>query len=476
MAVKSPPEADLSPSRTDPIIRVASTVIGGPIGRYAVVGARGAAGVASALIVMGAAMLALGVFQKGHCVVKGWVDPDQFWRACYSDIVVVNVSSGLADRALPYAGESPTDQPLGGGLVMWAMSLISPHSGGDLTAQQWIFGLWALIAMVLVAAGVFALVAIAPHRPWQAAHLAVSPVIAVLALVSVDLCAIVLVIWALWAWHRRHPVACGLLLGLAFLFRPFPLIFVLAIVLLARRSGRTHHGMQVLISAAIGAIAIYVPFLLIVGDPLLTAPRRWISSDPGNGALSIIPSLNGLAFSATMALLVSLSGWVIAALVGWWLAARALPQAPAPDQHADPHRRPAPMASVHTVVAVAAPMMLIVMLTAKSVSVQTGLWVLPFLALSTLPWRDHLIWAAAEIVHFEAVWLHIGFSADPGRGLPGDAYSVFIAARAMMWSWVLLRVWALRPPNEPPTHRTPTAHASAILPPAAQPTTATGTQ
>ncbi len=426
--------ADLTPARTDPLVRVASTVIGGPVGRYAVIGARGAAGVASALMVMGAAMLALGVFQKGHCLVKGWVDPDQFWRACYSDIVVVNVSSGLADRSLPYSGENPTDQPLGGGLVMWAMSLISPHSGGDLTAQQWIFGLWALIAMILIAAGVLALVAIQPQRPWQAAHFAVSPVIAVLALVSVDLFAIVLVIWALWAWHRHHPISCGVLLGLAFLFRPFPLIFVLAILLLVHRSGRTHQGMQVLVSAALGAMVIYVPLLLIVGDPLLTAPRRYLSSAPGNGALSLVPSLNGMALSTAGAIALSLGGWVVAMLVGWWLVRRALPAS-----------GDTAYVGAHTVVAVAAPMMLIVMLTAKSVSVQTGLWVLPFLALSTLPWRDHLIWAAAEIVHFEAVWLHIGFTADPGRGLPGDAYSVAIAARAVMWSWVLLSVWTHRP-------------------------------
>ncbi len=476
MADTSRSEADVAPSRTDPIIRVASTIIGGPVGRYAVLGARGAAGVASALMVMGAAMLALGVFQKGHCLVKGWVDPDQFWRACYSDIVVVNVSSGLADRSLPYTVENPTDQPLGGGLVMWAMSLISPHSGGDLTAQQWIFGLWALIAMALIAAAVLALVAIQPHRPWQAAHLAVSPVIAVLALVSVDLCAVVLVIWALWAWHRQHPVVCGALLGVAFLFRPYPLIFVLALVLLAWRSQRTHQGMQVLISAAVGAIGIYLPFLLVVGDPLLTAPRRWLSSAPGFGALSLVPSLNGLALSTTAATVITVSGWVIATIVGWWLAGRALPRTMTPSHSVSGHsaagrRRLNRVASVHTVVAVAAPMILIVMLTAKSVSVQTGLWVLPFLALSTLPWRDHLIWAAAEIVHFEAAWLHIGFSADPGRGLPGDAYSIAIAARSMMWAWVLLRVWSMRPVSQAPAA---TSLYAPSLP--AQPTTAATAQ
>ncbi len=180
--------------------------------------------------------------------------------------------------------------------------------------------------------------------------------------------------------------------------------------------------------------------------------------------MSIIPSLNELALSTTAATVITVSGWVIATFVGWWLAARALPRSAALAHRANgdvPSAR-LPFVSVHTVVAVAAPMMLIVMLTAKSVSVQTGLWILPFLALSTVAWRDHLVWAAAEIVHFEAVWLHIGFSADPGRGLPGDAYSIAIAARSMMWAWVLLRVWSMRPVSE--------ALAAPDLP--AQPTTA----
>ncbi len=413
---------------------MASNAIGGPLGRYAVIGARGLSGVSAAVIVMGAAMLALGVFQKGHCVVKGWVDPDQFWRACYSDVTVVNVSSALANRALPYTSDSPSDQPLGAGLVMWALALVSPHSGGDKTAQQWIFGLWALAAMVLIASAVVAIVALQPHRPWQSAHLAVSPVIAVLALVSVDLFAVALVLWALWAWHRAHPLMAGMLLGMAFLFRPYPLVFLLAIVLVARQHGHLHRAVQVSVAAVASAVAIYLPFLVVLGEPMLVAPRRWLSSAPGYGGTTLIPSLHGPAVSVTEGTTIALVGWLIAGAAGLWLV-RARPV----------------RADIGFVVALAAPMMLIVILTAKSVSVQTGLWMLPFLALSALPWRDHLIWAAAEIVHFEAVWLYIGFSSDPGKGLPPDAYSLAIIARVLAWSWVLLRVWSTRRNAGPPS-------------------------
>lgn len=439
MADRSPPRDYASPSRTDPVVRMASNVIGGPLGRHAVVGARGLSAVATAVILMGAVVISLGVLQKGHCVVKGWVDPDQFWRACYSDVTVVNVSTALTTRSLPYTADSPSDQPLGAGLVMWALALVSPHSGGDRTAQQWIFGLWALVAMLVVAGAVVAIVALQPSRPWRSAHFAVSPVIAILALVSVDLCAVALVIWALWAWHRAHPVWSGLLLGLAFLFRPYPLVFLLAIVLVARRHGHTHRALQAGVAAVMSAVGLYLPFLVVLGEPMLLAPRRWLSSAPGYGGTTLVPGLHGWTVSVPVATSIALAGWVVAALTGWWLVRRA------------PLR-----GDVAYIVAIAAPMMLIVVLTAKTVSVQTGLWMLPFLALSALPWRDHLIWAAAEIVHFEAVWLYIGFGSDPGRGLPGDAYSLSLLARVLAWSWVLLRVWATRDdtaPREAPKER-----------------------
>ena len=99
------------PSWTDPVVARATGVLGGPLGRYAVVGARGLAGVAAALVALGTAVLALGVWQKGHCLMKGWSTPDQFWRTCYSDLPVVHVSSALAERQLPWSGGVPSTPP-----------------------------------------------------------------------------------------------------------------------------------------------------------------------------------------------------------------------------------------------------------------------------------------------------------------------------------------------------------------------------
>lgn len=416
------------PSWTDPVVASATGVIGGPLGRYAVVGARGLAGVAAALTLLGAATLALGVWQKGHCLMKGWSTPDQFWRACYSDLPVVHVSSPLADRQLPWSGDIPSDQPPLSGLVMWALARLSPSAGEGLAAQGWVFVLWALACVLLLAAAVAATVAMLPRRPWHAAHLAVSPVLVTLALVSTDLLGVTLTLLGLWAWRRGHGWSAGVLLGLALLLRPFPLVWVAAIVLAARRraalegtparAGLLHAG-QVVVGAVLAALAVVVP-LQLVEPRSLTGAVDWWGQEAGYGALQMVPRLFGTPLLPVTSTLIAVAGWLVALAAGAWLAAR-------------PGRRPG-------VVQLAAAMTAVVALTAPSLSVQSGLWLLPLLALSSRPWWEHLLWASVETVHFLATWLHIAFASDPGRGLPPETYGLLIVLRAAAWAWILWRV------------------------------------
>lgn len=408
------------PSRVDPVVATASRVIGGPLGRHARVGARGLGAVAAVLIALAGTMLALGVFQKGHCVVKGWANPDQFWRACYSDLPVLHVTTGLADRQLPYAG-SGSDQPLLSGLVMWVLARITPQAGTGVGAQQWIFALWAALALLLLVTAVLAGLAVRPHDPWHLAHLAASPVLVVLALVSTDLVGVALVMWAWWAWSRQRPAVAGLLLGLAFLVRPFPLVFLLAMALVALRDGRPRAAATAVVAATLGALAIFVPSLFLLGDGILAAPRGWWSAGPGYGAPALLPQLFGLTVPTSAVTAIALAGWVAALAIGAWFALRGLGR---PDT-----------------VQVAAVMLLVIALTAKSLSVQSGLWLLPLLALSGIGWRDHLLWAATEIIHFEATWLHIGFGSDAGKGLPPETYGLAILLRLSGWAWVLGMIW-----------------------------------
>jgi hypothetical protein len=420
----------LIPSWTDPVVTVATRAVGGPLGRYAVVGARGPAGVAAVLVALGAVMLALGVVQKGHCLVRSWTAPDQFWRACYSDLPVVHVSSPLAHRALPWAGESPSTQPPLSGAVMWLIAQVSPQTGPGAAAQQWVFVLWALLATVTLVLAVLAAVALQPRRPWQAAHLAVSPVLVTLALVSTDLLGVALMLLGLWAWSRDRPWLAGVLLGPALLVRPFPALVLVAVVLLALRQRQWLPAARTVVGATLGALAVLVP-LLLAEPQALTGAQRWWGQPAGYGAVQMVPQLLGLSVPAPVTSAVAVTGWVAALGWGWWRS-----------------RRPGPAPGL---VPLSAVMLAVVVLTAASLSVQSGLWLLPLLALSTRPWWEHLLWAAAETLHFVTTWLHIAYAEDPGRGLPPDAYAGVVLLRAAAWVWLTWRL--AQPPSPAPRSR-----------------------
>ena len=411
------------PSWSDPVVARATCVVGGPLGRYAVVGARGLVGAAASLALLGTAMLALGVWQKGHCLMKGWTTPDQFWRACYSDLPVVHVSSPLASRSLPWSGEIPSDQAPLSGLVMWLVARVSPSAGPGVAAQDWIFVIWALVCVLLLVVATVAAVAMLPRDPWHAAHLAVSPVLVTLALVSTDLLGVALTLLGVWAWRRGHGWLGGGLLGLAVLVRPFPLLWIAAIVLvtLRRRSSREEvlQAAQVVVGAVLAALAVVVP-LQLVEPRSLTGAVDWWGQEAGYGALQMVPRLFGAPLLPATSAVVAVAGWLVALGLGVWLVRR-------------PGRRPG-------VVQLAAAMTAVVALTAPSLSVQSGLWVLPLLALSSRPWWEHLLWAAVETVHFLATWLHIAFASDPGRGLPPETYGLLVVLRAAAWAWILWRV------------------------------------
>lgn len=409
-----------APSWTDPVVREATGVIGGPLGRYAVTRRRGLAGVAATLVALATVVLALGVLQKGHCLIRGWSGPDHFWRACYSDLPVVHVSSPLADAHLPWSGGIPSNQPPLSGLVMWLVAQLPPTAGVDVAAQRSVLIAWVVLCLLLLVAAVVAAVSASPHRPWQAAHVAVSPVLVTLALVSTDLLGVTLTLLAVWAWRSDRPWWAGVLLGLAALVRPFPLLFLIAFALLAwRRGDRTRSG-QLVVGGVLGALVVVVP-LVALQPAALTGARDWWFQGAGFGAVQIIPQLLGLGTRPGVPVGLAVLGWAVAIAIGAVSILRA-------------KREPA---QVHRVVAV---MMVVVVLTAPGLSVQSGLWILPLLALSGLGWWPHLVWALVETVHFVATWLHLAFSADPGRGLPPQAYALVVLIRIAAWAWILWTV------------------------------------
>ncbi len=433
----------IAPTRTDPVVAAASEVIGGPLGRYAALARHTARSAwqpaAAGLIGLASVTVALGVLQKAHCFGRGWNTPDQFWHACYSDLPIVYLGSGLG-RAMPYvSGSQSLEQPLISGLVMWLVGLAVPD-GSALVQQQWYFALWAVLITVLVAALVTVTAASLPDAPWRAAHVALSPVLVLAGLVSVDLLGALLASVALWAWGRNRILLAGLLLGLAISARTYPLVLLVAIGLLCVRSGRVGAWRRLAGTALATWFAVSLPWLVMNADGLLAVYRSWWRAGAGYGSLWMVdvdvvggrlvaPAVLGSSLPAGAVTALAISGWVAALAAGAFFALSL-------------DRRP-------TIAEVSLVMLVIVLVTGKSLPVQAGLWLLPLLALIGLQWRDHLIWAGFEATYFVAVWLYIAGLSKPDRGLPPGGYSVLLVLRLAALVFLLVQVWRLAGSRSP---------------------------
>lgn len=405
-----------SPTRTDPVARWASEVIGGPVGRLARAGRDGGMWAVSVLTALGSAVLALGVLQKNHCVSQGWQGDEAVWRMCYSDIP--NFASTVP--ASPYAPTgSGASQPVVTAVLTWILQKVTPAGSSPLNRDQLFYAGAAVILVFCLAAAVVALVWMNPTDPWRAAHVALSPVLVTSALISFDLLAVALCAFAMAAWARRRPEVAGALLGVAICARSYPAVILAAIVLVAVRDERRADLRRLLVGAgAAVAVSILVGFALRLLGTAASNPftpyQQWWNRGVEYGSYAKVLQLFDINLAPGFASVIAVVGWMIALGVGVVLAQRypALPVAP--------------LATV---------MLVLVMLTAKANPVQEAVWFLPLIAASALPWRDHLVWAGGEIVFFVMTWLHVGSVTNP-KGLPLEGYVVFLIAHFLLLIWL----------------------------------------
>jgi hypothetical protein len=426
----APPVA--SPTREDPVARLASGLAGGPAGRR-LAASGGFWRAATVLVLLAVAVLAGGVVQKQHCRAEGWRSPDMFWHACYSDIPVLYTSANLGGPA-PIgpvdALRSPDlGQPPLAGLAMWAVSAVvsggqsvqGPRAFFDLSAAALAASLAVAVAATALAAG--------RRRSWDAAHVALAPVLLTAGLLSYELLGVALVAAALVAWSRGRSVAAGLLLGAAACAVPAAAVLVVPVVALAVRARAVRPAFVL----AAGTAAVWVGVRLLVYPDLDAglpdAWGAWRDASPGYGSLWLVPSLveqgrppHALAWPPVHALgptgasVATVLGLVVVAVATCVLALTA-------------RRRPR---LAHLALFATAGCLLVL----KSLPVQSSLLLLPLVALAGLRWRDHLLWATAELAHFVGVWLFIAAADVPNRGLPAGFYLVLVVARLAGIGWL----------------------------------------
>ncbi|MFR0358736.1 glycosyltransferase family 87 protein [Streptomyces sediminimaris] len=399
------------PTREDEVAATGSEVIGGPLGRLALVGTSWWTPVrVVALVAIG--MFALGLVQKAPCYNGAWFfgASSQYTKACYSDIPHLYQGRGFADGLVPYfdklSGDMPyLEYPVLTGVFMEVAAWLTPGSGSIQDQEQWY---WMVNAgLLMVCAAVIAVCVARTHarRPWDGLLVALAPAFALTATINWDLLAVALTAAAMLMWSRGRSLAFGVLLGLATAAKLYPVLLLGPLLVLCWRAGKWRDFGRALAGAAVAWLAVNLPVMLFAWNGWSQFYR--FSHDRGVdfGSFWLI-----LAQDSADPLTTDTVNNLAIALMVLCCVGIAVLTVTAP-------RRPRFAQLAFLIIAA-------FILTNKVYSPQYVLWLVPLAALARPKWRDFLIWQACEVAYFLGIWLYLAYttSGDAHKGLPQDGY------------------------------------------------------
>jgi uncharacterized membrane protein len=431
------------PSREDPVVRVASEAIGGPIGVHAR-GHRWLSPLVVCLLVTTIAM-AGAVLQKNPCVQGAWWDQNRmFANLCYSDLSIDYTSGGLAERVPPMSDDSSRwpegDDTAPTAVVSYVAALSAQVLAGwpsvvdrddrpvsevssDATVRHEAVTYVAVAAVVLLLAALAAtafLVGTHRLRPWDAMGFAAAPSLVLTALIGWDLLAVACVCGALWAWSRQRFSLAGVFVGLGAAFDLYPFLLLVAFVLSAGRAGRLGAAGRTAGIALVTWVAVNVPAYLIWPGSWVAFWETWLDALPSYGSLWEVFDLVDWQPDATLTSQLAVLGYALVVGGVAWIALTA-------------RRRPRVPQLAFLVLAG-------VMLCSKRIDPQDGLWLLPLAALARPYWRDLLIWQACEAFYFCAVWWHLGgYTSGGGDGID-ELYILAVLIHVAGIGWLIAMV------------------------------------
>lgn len=390
-------------------------------------------------------LLATGGYLLGYlldysCVRDGWSDPERYEHLCYSDIPALFSFRGFADGYLPYLqtppGGQPLEYPVLSGVFMqvsaWFTQLIEVPLGFTSSSNAY-FTANVILLLIPLLVLVIATALVVRRRPWDAAMVAVAPVLILTATINWDLLATALAAVALVFWSRGRSFGAGIWLGLAIAAKFYPVVFLGAFLVLTIRTG-TWREFGRLVGGAVAAwLAVNIPFAVAntegwfhfysfsstrgidFGSPWYALPQLGFPGVPEDRA--------NIAITLTL----------VALCVGVAIIVLTAP------------RRPR-LAQV-LFLALAA-----FVLTNKVYSPQYVIWLLPLAVLARPRWRDLIIWQAGQIVYFLAIWWHlIDYVTEDARFLHVEAYAgatlFHVGATVYLCAMVIRDIY--RPEHDP---------------------------
>ncbi len=295
------------PSRNDQLGAALSKVIGGPVGRHALIGRTRFFTPVRVMFVIALVFLALGWSTKAACLqstgkgtgdqrVANWNNQRAYYELCYSDTVPLYGAELLSDGKFPYksswvetesSGKPQTrfdgkpavrymEYPVLTGIYQYVtMTLAKTYTALSkmhvvpVVAEVVVFFDAAAVGLALAwLATVWAAAGLAGRRVWDGALVAASPLVIFQIFTNFDALATAFAVGGLLAWARRRPVLAGLLIGLGAAAKLYPALLLLALFVLGVRTGR--------LAAVTRTAACALGTWLLVNLPVMVLfPRGW---------------------------------------------------------------------------------------------------------------------------------------------------------------------------------------------------------
>jgi len=444
------------PSRTDFLGAALAEVVGGPVGRHALIGRTRVMTPVRVMFVMALVFLALGWSTKAACLqstgagtgdqrVANWENQRAYYELCYSDTVPLYGAELLSQGKFPYksswietdgSGAPQTrydgrpavrymEYPVLTGIYQYvSMALAKTYTAVSkvaplpVVAEVVIFFDVAAFGLALAWLGtVWATAGLSGRRIWDAALVAVSPLVIFQIFTNFDSLATAFAMGGLLAWARRRPGLAGVLIGLGAAAKLYPLLFLGPMLVLGIRTGRLRAVGRTAGAAAATWLLVNLPVLVLF-------PRGWSEffrlntrrGDDMDSLYNVVKTFTGwrgfdshLGFwqpPTVLNTVVAVCFVLCCAAIGY--VALSAPQRPR-------------LAQLAFLVVAA------FLLTNKVWSPQFSLWLVP-LAVLALPHRRILLaWMTIDAL----VWIPRMYYlyGNPNRGLPAEFFTTMVLLR-----------------------------------------------